>query len=393
MSGYADFSPQAPAAGAWRILVVDDDPEVHAVTRLALGEFSFEGRTLEILSAHSAAQARELWQRERGIALALVDVVMETDQAGLELVRFIRDEQGDDNVRIVLRTGQPGQAPALEVIQQYEIDDYRTKTELTFQRLHVVVTTALRTYRLLQEMERRRAALEQSSREMERFAYVTSHDLQSPLRTIAGFSHLLDLHYRSALDVKARELLDRVADSARAMEALIGDLLEYARVRRNVEAIGKVNLNQVIEATRRSTQMLIDQRQAVLDYGVLPQLEGDAALLEQLFAALIDNAIRFQPQERPQVLIEAADLGHAWEIRVIDHGPGIDPADQQAVFEPFRRARRGPRHPAAGIGLAVCKRIAEVHGGGIAIRSTPGQGTTMAVTLPKQQHHHGAGAA
>ena len=393
MSGYADFAPEAPPVDAWRILVVDDDPEVQAVTRLALGEFTFEQRPLEILSAHSAQQARELWLREPGIALALVDVVMETDQAGLELVRFIRDEQSDDRVRIVLRTGQPGQAPALEVIQQYEIDDYRTKTELTFQRLHVVVTTALRTYRLLQEMERRRAALEQSGREMERFAYVTSHDLQSPLRTIAGFSRLLDLHYRDALDVKARELLDRVADSARAMEGLIGNLLDYTRVRRNDAAIARVDLNKVIEATRRHTQLLIDQRQALLEYGVLPQLEGDAALLEQLFAGLIDNAIRFQAQERPQVRIEALDLGHAWEIRVIDRGPGIDRAEQPTLFEPFRRVQRGQRYQGSGIGLAVCKRIAEVHDGSIAILSSSECGTTMAVVLPKLQHRRGGGGA
>jgi len=387
MSGYADFAPPPAVQGEpWRILVVDDDPEVHAVTRLALGEFSFEGRPVEILSAHSAEQARVLWQRQSCIALALIDVVMETDQAGLELVRFIRDEQCDERVRIVLRTGQPGQAPALEVIQQYEIDDYRTKTELTFQRLHVVVTTALRTYRLLQEMERRRAALEQSSREMERFAYVTSHDLQSPLRTIAGFSRLLDLHYRGALDVKARELLDRVTDSARAMEALIGNLLDYSRVRRNDAAVARINLNHVIEATRRHTQLLIDQRQAVLDYGVLPQLEGDAVLLEQLFAGLIDNAIRFQAQPRPRVQIEALDLGHAWEIRIIDRGPGIAPADQTTLFEPFRRLQRGPD---TGIGLPVCKRIAEVHGGSIVIRASDAQGTTMAVILPKTQHLRG----
>lgn len=152
----------------WRVLVVDDDSEVHAATRLALLDFSFEGRPLELLEAGSGEEARQLWLRERDIALVLLDVVMETDHAGLDFVRFLRDAQGDERVRIVLRTGHPGEIPAQNIIQQYQIDDYRTKTELTFQRLTLVISTALRTYRLLQERDERQQVLEASNRDLER---------------------------------------------------------------------------------------------------------------------------------------------------------------------------------------------------------------------------------
>jgi signal transduction histidine kinase len=387
----AGLAPPRPALAPWRILVVDDDPEVHAVTRLALSDFAFEGRPLEILVATSAAEARALWRREDGIALVLLDVVMETDHAGLDFVRFVREEQGDCRVRLVLRTGQAGQAPALDVIQQYEIDDYRTKTDLTFQRLNVVVTTALRTYRLLHEMEQRRLALEESSREMERFAYVTTHDLHSPLRALRGLSNQLDLHHRDTFEAGAGELLDKLVRSARELEILIDNLLDYARVRRNDSAMERLDLNQVIEATRRRTQLLIEQRGALLQYGLLPQLEGDRALLEQLFAELIDNAIRFQPGLQPRVTIEAEDLGPAWDIRVGDRGPGIAAADHAVVFEPFRRLYQPGHFSGTGIGLAVCKRITEVHGGSIRICTAAdgGQapGTTIGVILPKRQHH------
>jgi signal transduction histidine kinase len=389
---FSDEPSAHPAPTPWRILVVDDDREVHAVTRLALADFSFEDRPLEILTAASAGEAKELWRREQGIALVLLDVVMETDHAGLDVVRFVRDEQGDRQARIVLRTGQSGRAPALELIRRYEIDDYHTKTELTFERLNVVVTTALRTYRLIWEMEERRLALERSSCEIERFAYIISQDLRSPLRTVASLARLLEQHSRAAPNAQTRELLDRVVGSAREVEVLIGNLLEYVRIRRRETGIVHVDLNQVIEATRRCNQLLMEQRDAVLEYGVLPQLEGDPALLEQLFAELIDNAVRFQPGPRPQVFVKAEDLRSAWEIHVIDHGPGLDPEDEQAVFEPFRRLYRPGRFSGTGIGLAICKRIAEVHGGSIRIhRSATDQCTTVAVILPKVQHHRAAG--
>ncbi|HUS23939.1 MAG TPA: response regulator, partial [Candidatus Binatia bacterium] len=127
------LAPEDPAAAQaappWLVLVADDDPEVHAVTRLAIGELRFDGRPLQILSAASAAEARELLARHPGIALILLDVVMESEHAGLDLVRHVRETMGNTTVRIVLRTGQPGQAPPREVVTRYGIDDYRAKTE------------------------------------------------------------------------------------------------------------------------------------------------------------------------------------------------------------------------------------------------------------------------
>jgi diguanylate cyclase (GGDEF)-like protein len=133
----------------WKILVVDDDEQVHKVTALALTDYHFKGRPVTMLSAYSKAEALTVLDAHDDIALILLDVIMESEHAGLEMVRNIREHRRNALARIVLRTGQPGQAPALEVIQRYDIDDYRTKTELTFERLHIVVTSALRTYDLL----------------------------------------------------------------------------------------------------------------------------------------------------------------------------------------------------------------------------------------------------
>ncbi len=149
----------SPLTAPWRLLVVDDDPEVHSVTRYALRKVRFRDRGLELLYAFSAAEARDVLAREADIALVLLDVVMETDDAGLRLVHAIRDELGNNAVRIILRTGQPGQAPEERVIVDYDVNDYKAKTELTAQKLYTTVIAALRAYDDIMAIEANRRAL------------------------------------------------------------------------------------------------------------------------------------------------------------------------------------------------------------------------------------------
>jgi len=138
----------------WTLLIVDDDPAIHAVTRLMLTHARIEGRPVALLHANSAAEARPLLARHPDIALVLLDVVMETEHAGLDLAQYIRDQLGNDAIRIVLRTGQPGQAPAHDVVTRYNIDDYVAKSELTFERMQILLTTGLRTYAQLRHLQR-----------------------------------------------------------------------------------------------------------------------------------------------------------------------------------------------------------------------------------------------
>jgi EAL domain-containing protein (putative c-di-GMP-specific phosphodiesterase class I)/GGDEF domain-containing protein/CheY-like chemotaxis protein len=153
-------TPAAPTAPPWKIAVIDDVAEVHETTRLALSGISFEGRDIELVSAYSAAEAKALFQRHRDIAVALVDVVMESETAGLDLVEWLRESLGDRMVRIILRTGQPGYAPETNVIARYEIDDYKEKTELSRTKLVTSLITAFRGYRQLEAIDRNRAGLE-----------------------------------------------------------------------------------------------------------------------------------------------------------------------------------------------------------------------------------------
>lgn len=164
--------------GSWKVLIVDDEPEVHAVTRLALNDFSFQQKRLEFISAYSGAEAQKILATQPDIAVVLLDVVMETDDAGLKVASYIRETLNNHFVRIILRTGQPGQAPERQVIVNYDINDYKSKTELTAQKLFTVMMSSLRSYRDIISLEQSRQGLEKiinasvdlfSSHSMEQF--------------------------------------------------------------------------------------------------------------------------------------------------------------------------------------------------------------------------------
>ncbi|WP_240222995.1 response regulator [Rheinheimera hassiensis] len=164
--------------GSWKVLIVDDEPEVHAVTKLALSDFTFQSKNLTFFSAYSGREAKELIKQHPDTAIILLDVVMETDDAGLLVARYIREELHNEHVRIILRTGQPGQAPERQVIINYDINDYKSKTELTAQKLFTVIMSSLRSYRDIMSLEQSRQGLEKiinasadlfSSHSMEQF--------------------------------------------------------------------------------------------------------------------------------------------------------------------------------------------------------------------------------
>jgi response regulator RpfG family c-di-GMP phosphodiesterase len=173
LSNTVRYTAEAPRIPPWKVLIVDDEPEVHAVTRLVLGNFRFAERPLTFLNAHNAAQAEVLLREHQDIAVMLLDVVMETDRAGLDLVRHVRERMGNQFVRIVLRTGQPGQAPEQQVISTYDINDYKEKTELTAQKLTTTMFAALRSYRDMRMIEASRRGLE---RIIDASTYIFSHE-------------------------------------------------------------------------------------------------------------------------------------------------------------------------------------------------------------------------
>ena len=190
---------------AWKILIVDDEPDIHSVTKLALSRFKLDGRSLAFSNAYSGLQAKELLETEKDIAIAFIDVVMESDHAGLELIKWIRDDLKNRTMRIILRTGQPGQAPEEDVIVNYDINDYKAKAELDSRKLMTSVYSALRSYRDIMEIEQARIAQAQHRHGLERVLEATSGLFE--LRTLHRFADGLLNQVASLLNLRNETLL------------------------------------------------------------------------------------------------------------------------------------------------------------------------------------------
>lgn len=224
--------------------------------------------------------------------------------------------------------------------------------------------------------------------ELEEFAYVASHDLQEPLRMVKSYVELLNDEYGSSLDGEAREYMKFVVDGARRMQQLVRDLLDLSRTRRRELTIEPVDLTSVVERSIGDLALLKEESSATIDREPLPTVKGDPSQLHQLLLNLIGNALKFRDPARPlRVSIRAADLDNSWRIEVEDNGIGMNPKYAPKAFRMFQRLHGVGEYPGTGIGLAVCKRIVERHGGQLGVDSELGIGSTFWFTLLKEQRN------
>jgi PAS domain S-box-containing protein len=235
--------------------------------------------------------------------------------------------------------------------------------------------------RVEEHLERVNADLRRSNQELEQFAYVASHDLQEPLRKVANYTELLARRYTGQLDANATKYLDYVVDGATRMQRLIRDLLEYARVLREAPYT-LTDMEEVVKAVLANLDMAIQECHGQVTYDPLPTLQANPLQMEQLLQNLISNALKFRGPEPPHVHISAVPLPQGWEFAVCDNGIGIEPQYVERIFGVFQRLHTRTAYPGTGIGLAICQKIVERHGGRIWVASTPGQGATFYYTIP-----------
>ncbi len=234
---------------------------------------------------------------------------------------------------------------------------------------------------LRQTMEK----LRQSNSELEQFAYVASHDLQEPLRMVASYVQLLQRRYQGKLDPEADEFIGYAVDGANRMRGLIDDLLTYSRVGRLGKPFEPTNLESTLDIVVKNLQASIAENKATITRDKLPVISADGGQLVQLFQNLIGNAIKFHGKEPPCVHVSAKDKGTEYQFAVRDNGIGIDPQYYDRLFKIFQRLHTREEYPGSGIGLAVCKKIVERHGGRIWIESQAGKGSTIYFTLSKRK--------
>ena len=226
------------------------------------------------------------------------------------------------------------------------------------------------------------AELARSNADLQQFAYVASHDLKEPLRMVASYTQLLARRYKGKLDSDADEFIRYAVDGANRMQWLINDLLAYSRVTVQDKVSEEVDCNSVLEEVLSDLRVAVEESRAVVTRAPLPRVMADRVQLGQLFQNLIGNAIKFHGKEAPQVHVSAERRPGEWLFSVRDNGVGLDPEYAERIFVIFQRLHNREEYPGTGIGLAICKKIVERHGGRIWVVSQTGQGATFHFTLP-----------
>jgi light-regulated signal transduction histidine kinase (bacteriophytochrome) len=226
--------------------------------------------------------------------------------------------------------------------------------------------------------------LSRSNQDLEQFAYVASHDLQEPLRMVGGYLQLLEQRYKGQLDEKADKYIAYAVDGAARMSGLIRDLLAYSRVNSRGEELRSVDSQKALDSALRNLAVSIRESAAEITHDPLPTVRADTMQLTQIFQNLLGNAIKFRAADRPpRIHIAVREEEGKWLFSVKDNGIGFEQQYEEKIFMIFQRLHGRGHYPGTGIGLAICKRIVERHGGKIWATSTPDEGTTFYFSLPQ----------
>ena len=362
-----------------RLLLVEDNA---ADAELATAELRRGG--FEVLS--------DLVQSKEDLAACLerkaYDVVLADYNLphfrGMEALDIIRAK--GLNTPLILVSGALNSITAVECVKQ-GATDYVLKDHLA--RLPSCVHRALEETRLRDEHTRAQeklaeklAELARSNRDLEQFAYVASHDLQEPLRMVAAYTQLLAERYRGKLDENADKYIKYAVEGALRMQALVEDLLAFSRVGQNGVEHKDTDSSQAVDEALKNLAAAIQESGAQVTRNQLPIVHADLHQLVQLFQNLVGNAIKFRDKNSPVIRISAGRTGSEWIFAVADNGIGIAFEHRELIFAIFQRLHTRTEYPGNGVGLPICKRIVEQHGGKIWVESERGHGSTFRFTLP-----------
>ncbi|MDJ0695611.1 ATP-binding protein [Mastigocoleus sp. MO_188.B34] len=428
----------------WKIMIVDDEPAVHQATQLVLQDFTFENKPVTLISAYSGKEAIELLNQHPQTAFVLLDVVMESNDAGLKVVKYIRERLENKLVRIILRTGQPGEAPEESIIIDYDINDYKLKVELDHHRLITTAITALRAYRYVHSLEERTLELTKTLQELKRtqiqilqsekmatlgnLVAGVAHEVNNPLGFIKGsirnieeyiedlFSHIEcyqkiypnpeEKISKNAKDIDLEYLnedLPKLLFSMKIATERIEDISTSLRTFCRSDTSEKINCN--IHKGIDSTILILKYRlkannirptiEVVKEYGNLPHIECFLGQLNQVFMNIIANAIDVfdivsANQTLPEFKAKAYKIVIKTEvftdnttviIRIKDNGPGIPEEIKSHIFDNLFTTKSVGQ--GTGLGLAIARQIVEEnHGGRLSFNSTLGEGTEFLIELP-----------
>jgi len=391
--------PENSESNHWKVLVVDDEQDVHGITQLVLKLVSFKDRPIRVLDCYSAAEAYEALRNHPDIALILLDVVMESDDAGLRLVKTIRDDLQMKLVRIVLRTGQPGYAPEAEVVNTYDINDYQTKTDLTLNRLITVITANLRAYdslltidrmknELEQKVRERTAELETSNRLKDKLLSIVGHDLRGPIGNIRNFIELLEDSRIKQDRSNEKDYMHILQENSGAAMALLDNLFFWARSQQHsLEA--NILVRDLVPAVNDAIKLLSGmasnkQQQVLVDCPKSLACAFDEHMIALVIRNLLSNAIKFTPK-KGQISLSLKDQGDLVAFAVHDSGVGMSGELRERLFSRHETVTTygTNNEKGSGLGLALCQEFLAMHNTNLVVDSIQNQGTTMSFSLVK----------
>jgi signal transduction histidine kinase len=377
----------------WKIMIVDDEADVHRMTERILEDITFDGKGFTYYNAYSGKEAKELIVEHPDTALILLDVVMRTENDGLKVVEFIRNDIQNNFVRIIMRTGQPGQAPERKVITDYDIHDYKLKSMLTDQALYTAVISALRTYRDLRIIEQKHNELEKALSDAEaaqkaRYQILANinHEIKTPLQGILGFTEILMI---SESNDDNREYLEHIKHSAEGLHKVLTNVLELTELTGGSWDLHDATIlfREYIEQIMDTIQTQAEWKSIMVDYDIdkhIPQsIITDPKRLRQVLMNLLINAVRYTDDGTVSLTIELNKDNHLYFI-VKDTGAGIPIENQSQIFDPFMLGEDflSKKYSGVGVGLSICKNIVQKMNGKIWFESHPHEGSIFYFTVP-----------
>lgn len=365
-----------PANRFAHILIVEDSP-----TELRLLCDILEEEGFDVVGCGTAAEGLER-VREDKYGVAVVDLKL-PDMDGVALLAEIH--KIDPEVRVIIYTGAASFDSVKGALNEGAfgyVEKLSDPANLLGQ-VHRAARARLGRHaaNLESAVASRTEELARSNQELQSFASVVAHDLRSPLLTISGYCEILKEEFGATMPADAVEYLTNIVGAVERMSRLIEDLLDYSRAGRGREPMRAVDLNHVVKQAQQNLDGPMRAAEATLVVDTLPTVAGDQTQMVQLFQNLIGNAVKFRGAHPPEVRIRAETDGKLHRLCVADNGIGIEPKDYERIFQVFQRLH-GKEYPGTGIGLALCKKIVERHGGRIWIESEPGAGTQFYFTLP-----------
>jgi len=344
-------------------------------------------------SCHVSTDIKDLVPEvHRGAGAILITEEALTPEA-VDALNGVLDQQPDwSDLPVLVLCGKPERNKKQNIInalgpgKHISILERPTSASSLVAVLHSAIKSRQRQYQvrtLLGKLRSTAARLEESNKALQDFAHIASHDLQEPLRKIETFGNMLTARYGPVLGEQGRDYASRMQNAASRMRVLIKDLLDYARASTKGGTEGRVNLKKVVHDVLSDLEVRIAQTNARIEIGDLPEINADGVQMSQLFQNLISNALKFHGDTQPNIAIFSQGCPNgSCEIRVRDNGIGFNQEYSEQIFTPFQRLHGKSQYEGTGIGLAICRKIVERHGGTIRAESSPGNGATFIINLP-----------